>query len=166
MAHGKGTLAFEEGIVSKSILARFTGDDLKLSTAPFKVVVLYYRIGVRQGIVAGTYPEGFSSVGTQGRAITKVVVVDEVMVFTISFVLHANSERHPSIPFSNEVVVVEAVVFTVNFHPVVGVEAFGGIVVIDNTLGHPAIIAGRFLVHLEGDHGTCWRKSVAEYKPF
>ena len=56
-----------------------------LSIGLVEIVVLYQGIGVGEGIMAGTNAEGFTSIGSQNRSVSKIVVVDAVKVFSTFF---------------------------------------------------------------------------------
>jgi len=131
---------FKEEIAPKRISARLTGDNLNFAIATIEVIVLDRRKRVAHRVMAGTDAQGFTTIRTEHRSRSEIIVINEVIVLLTFRTIQSNGHRYTLIAFALQVIVVEAVVFAVHHHPVVFFEALRVIEVIDDDFGHSTVI--------------------------
>ena len=165
VAHGQRPLAFIESIAPENILTRLVGNDLVFAVAAIEVILLDHCVRIAHRIVARSDPQSFSSVGAKDGARAEVVVVDAVVILAAFFGIQSHGEGDPPVAFAGQVVVVKTIAFAVNADPVVRFVALGIVVVVDDALGHAAVVAEIVFAPAERNDFGSGRKSIFENQP-
>ncbi|MNX48328.1 hypothetical protein D3C86_789070 [compost metagenome] len=162
MTQDHGPARVIEDVAAIGVAPRLVRDDLDLAVGALEPVVLDHGVGGRQGVGAGAHAQGLAAVGPQVGARAKIVVVDAVTVIEPLLLVAHDDQGGADVGLAGQVIVVEAVVVTIQRHPIVRGGPIRLVVTVDHQAGDPAFDGAMLLGAAEGHHLPRRRPAVPE----